>query len=448
MATTTVPLIAHASAAAAVAYRRSRPILAGQFLADAAHLSGQLPAGKHVLNACVDRYRFAVGFAACLLARKISLLPSTHTPEVIEHLRDFAADAVCLTDETSCRIGLPQLRYPNEIAPASSNGTWQVPGVPAEQHAAYVFTSGSTGAPVPHLKTWGRLHRSVSVEAERLGMGLGQAWSILATVPPQHMYGFETSLLMALANAHAFCVERPFYPADIVANLLALPRPRALVSTPVHLRALLNAGTPLPNVDLVVAATAPLDTRLARQIEAAFAAPLLEIYGATETGQIASRRTTQTAQWALWPGVQLTQRDGTSWVEGEPIGLPTAMADLLEPTAPGFFLLHGRTADLVNIAGKRSSLAYLNHQLNAVPGVVDGAYFLSDSAGEESATGVARLAAVAVAPLLSAAAILSHLRRSLDPVFLPRPLLLVNELPRNATGKLPMAALKALAADR
>ena len=53
------------------------------------------------------------------------------------------------------------------------------------------------------------------------------------------------------------------------------------------------------------------------------------------------------------------------------------------------FLLHGRHADLVNIAGKRSSLAYLNHQLCAIEGVQEGAFFLPDEA-DQSADGITR----------------------------------------------------------
>ena len=49
-----------------------------------------------------------------------------------------------------------------------------------------------------------------------------------------------------------------------------------------------------------------------------------------------------------------------------------------------------------------------------------------------------------VAPRLTAQAILAALRERLDPVFLPRPLLRVEQLPRNATGKLPQRALQAL----
>jgi len=56
---------------------------------------------------------------------------------------------------------------------------------------------------------------------------------------------------------------------------------------------------------------------------------------------------------------------------------------------------------------------------------------------------VNRLAALVVAPGLREADVLAALRASIDPVFLPRPLRCVDKLPRNATGKLPRAALLA-----
>jgi len=258
------------------------------------------------------------------------------------------------------------------------------------------------------------------------------------------MYGLESSVLMGLLAGHALCAERPFYPADIAAALSAVPQPRVLISTPVHLRALVSLST-LPPVDLVVSATAPLTQQLALEVEQRFATRLLEIYGSTETGQIATRRPTESAEWQLWPEVTLTPREGETWADGGHIEQPTRMCDVLEVTGRGRFLLHGREADLVNIAGKRSSLAYLNHQLNSIPGVLDGAFFHLDE-GRGSQTGVARVAACVVAPQLEGAGLTEALRERIDPVFLPRPLLFVARLPRNATGKLPQEALRALAA--
>ena len=430
-----------------LAYRAGTPILVSQFLADLTRVGAALGAGGHVLNVCSDRYHFTVGFAASLAAGKVSLLPATRTPEVIAQLRRFAPDAVCLTDEDACDIELPQVRYPH-APPATRAGTGGValPRIDPARRAAWVFTSGSTGLPVPHEKTFRGLLECMRVEAERLDLLDGRSHAVIATVPPQHMYGFEASVLLPLASGNALCAEHPFYPADVCSALAAVPRPRMLITTPVHLRALVAAGLPLPATDLVVSATAPLSSELAREVEQRFGTRLLEIYGSTETGSIAVRAPTRTAEWWLWPRVTLESRGEETWAEGGHIERRTRLYDVIELTGPDRFLLHGRVADLVNIAGKRSSLGYLDHQLNSIPGVLDGAFFHGAAGGAAAAeAAVARLGALVVAPELDAATILAELRRRIDPVFLPRPLLLVESLPRNSTGKLPQEALRALA---
>ena len=407
-----------------------------------------MPDAEHVINVCADRYRFAVALAACLLARKVCLLPPTRTPEVIRQLTVFAPDVFCLTDEDDCDIALPRVLVPLQSASSQAtagDGRWRVPEIDAEQVAAYVFTSGSTGVPVPYPKTWGKLVRCVRDGAARLGFADGRSHAVLATVPPQHMYGFESSVLLAMQSGGALCAERPFYPADVCSVLDAVPRPRTLLSTPIHLRALLASQTDLPPADLIVSATAPLPRELAREAEQRFRAPLLEIYGSTESGQLATRRTARDEEWRLWPGVCLTLEEGRAWARGGHLEQPTPMCDELDPIDAERFLLGGRLADLVNIAGKRSSLSYLTHQLNSIAGVEDGVFFFPQEPHPAQA-GLARVAAAVVAPGLDAARLTEALRQRIDPVFLPRPLLFVERLPRNSTGKLPREALRAIAA--
>jgi len=449
--------LAHESPSAVVAHRRGEPILARQFLADAAQLAARLRPGKHVLNVCSDRYLFTLGFAACLMTERVSLLPSTHTPEVVRQLAQFAPDVFCLTDEPDCTIDLPRFHFPElkgRPRVGEAEPPWRIPRIANQQLAAIVFTSGSTGTPLPYNKTWGKLSRCVRDGAPLLlGPSDGKVHALIGTVPAQHMYGFESTVLLALLTGNAFCAERPFYPADICAAIAAVPRPRALISTPVHLRALLRSGIELPPIELIVSATAPLAEDLAREVEMQFHTRLLEIYGSTETGQIATRRTAARLTWRLWPDVRLVPRDGEVFAQGGHVEQSTPLCDVIELTGEQEFLLHGRTADLVNIAGKRSSFGYLNAQLNAIPGVVDGAFFLPDAeqsgstgvTGSTGSTGVSRLTAAVVAPSLSVAQLTEQLRQRIDPVFLPRPLLLVDRLPRNATGKLPYHALQALA---
>jgi acyl-coenzyme A synthetase/AMP-(fatty) acid ligase len=446
-----LPLLSHSTATAVVAYRGGRAVTAGEFLADADRVAARLPAGRHVLNACADRYRFSVGLAACLITGRVSLLPSTHTAEVVRQLLQFAPDAFCLTDASDCDIELPLVRFPEESSrsagpaqrahPAPPGADYRPPLIPAEQLAAIVFTSGSTGAPLPYRKTWGRLVACVRGAAAALGVPAGAA--LIGTVPAQHMYGFESTVLLALLTGNAFTAARPFYPADVRAALEAAPRSRVLITTPVHLRAVLAEELPLPVLDLIVSATAPLPQELAREAERRFGAPLLEIYGATETGQIAIRHTARHVPFTLLPGVRLRADNGQTYAYGGHVEQMTALCDVLEPDGDTRFVLRGRTADLVNIAGKRTSFGYLNAQLNAIPGVQDGVFFLRES-NHKGITGIPRLAAAVVAPTLSAAALMRQLRRRIDPVFLPRPLVLVERLPRNATGKLPQQSLQAL----
>jgi acyl-coenzyme A synthetase/AMP-(fatty) acid ligase len=443
-----LPLIAHQRPEAVLAYRAGAPISALRFLSEARSLAERLPAGTHVLNLCADRYRFTVGLAASLLRGKCSLLPPSYTPEVIRQLRSFAPDAFCLTDDAHCSVDLPRMFYgeSDDYAEGALESEWSVPRIDAAQSAAYVFTSGSTGAPVAHHKSWGRLVQCVRLEAVRLSPIDRGGCAILATVPAQHMYGLESTVLLPLQSGGALCAERAFFPADIAAALHALPRPRALFTTPVHLRSLLAAEVSLPQTDLIVSATAMLSANLAREVERRYGAALLEIYGSTETGQIATRRTARELEWHLWPGVRLERREERCWAHGGHIEGLTPMADILELKGEEHFVLHGRTSDLVNIAGKRSSLAYLNFQLNAIPGVLDGAFFVREDE-PASLAGVTRLAALVVAPSLDTPALLERLRERIDAVFLPRPLLRVQALPRSETGKLPQHLLRTLVAQ-
>jgi acyl-coenzyme A synthetase/AMP-(fatty) acid ligase len=429
----TLPLIAHCRPDAVMAWRGGTPVSVGQFLGEVEHVAAQLPPGRHVLNLCGDRYHFTVALAACIVSGRVSLLPSTHTPEMVRQMQGFAPDVFCIVDQ-GAGVNLPTFCYPVSMPAPAANPA--IPEIDCAQVVAQVFTSGSTGVPVPHAKRWGSLVRSVRAEAGRLGIGVDHA--ILGTVPPQHMYGLESTVLMPLQSGAALHAGHPFYPADICAALADLPRPRMLVTTPYHLRALLAEQATLPAVDQLLSATAPLSPELAREAESRFGAPLHEIYGCTETGQLASRRTTAGAEWHTLADVRLRREGPVLWAEGGHIDSPTGLTDVIEFTGDGpvstTFLLHGRHADLVNIAGKRTSLAYLNHQLNAIPGVQDGVFLLPRDDGPDH---VGRLTALVVAPGLTPTALTRALRERIDPVFLPRPLLLVEALPRNATGKLP-----------
>jgi acyl-coenzyme A synthetase/AMP-(fatty) acid ligase len=250
------------------------------------------------------------------------------------------------------------------------------------------------------------------------------------------------SVLLPLLGAVGVHAGRPFFPADVAAALAEVPAPRVLVTTPVHLRALVESGVALPPLAALLSATAVMPTELAHAAERRFGAPLLEVFGSTETCAFAGRRLARDELWTLYPGVRLhPQPDGTG-IEAPQLDEPATLADLVTLHDEGRrFRLCGRHADLLEIAGKRASLGDLTRRLQAIPGVEDGVVLQLD---EADAIGVRRIAALAVAPGLDEHAILDALRCAVDPVFLPRRLRLVDALPRNETGKLPRADLLAL----
>ncbi len=436
-----LPLIAYADRERPLAYRHGAVITAAQYLADVYHCAKRLPPSTYVLLACQDRYAFAVGFGAAMVRGQSCLLPSTHTVELIANLASTYEALYCLTDDPACAFDLPTtLIEAGLLSDLPAEGLQGIPLIAGDHVAAYVYTSGSTGLPVAHPKHWDRLVANVQSEGARLGIVPGSGYTIVGTVPPQHMYGFESTVLVALQNGAAFEAGRPFYPADIERAIAGVPRPRAMVTTPFHLRAWLTEVAAPSALDLLVSATAPLAITLAEEAEEKTGARLLEIYGSTETGQLATRRTTETSDWTTFDGIVIHQTEATSIASGTQVEGDVPINDVLELKSERVFILHGRTADMVNVAGKSTTLDYLNHQLLSIEGVEDGVFF-AQGVSTEGTGNTTRLAAVVVAPTHTFESLQTALRRKIAPAFLPRPLKLVTSLPRNGTSKLPRAAL-------
>jgi acyl-coenzyme A synthetase/AMP-(fatty) acid ligase len=329
------------------------------------------------------------------------------------------------------------------LAGAGTVRARDVPQIEAQSAVAIGFTSGSTGRPQPHLKRWSSFGAVSALNAglvrERLvARGCTGAASLVATVPPQHMYGMETSVLLPLLGGMAVHAGRPLFPGDVAAALAEVPAPRVLITTPVHLRALLDSGLRFPPVALVLSATAPLDPTLAVGIECLLDTELRELFGSTETCVIAHRRTACEDAWTAYPGVTLAAGSDCTTVSMPWFAEPTALQDVVEVQADGRFVLRGRNADLIEIAGKRASLAELTRRVLALPGVRDAVVFQPDGEGA-----VRRVAALVVAPGCTAEELAAQLRGMIDSAFMPRPLLCVAELPRNEVGKLARAKLLA-----
>ena len=435
----TFPLLTHGSGER-VALWRDRAVDRETFLTHVRRLAEDLPEAPFAINLCEDRYAFMTALAAAMIRGQTTLLPPGRALKLVEELAADYAGSYCLVDAPMEIKGIDQ-----HVLSLDESGTTgdeeAIPEIPADLIAAIVFTSGSTGRPNPNPKRWGDLVIGLMLAGERFGFQSSMHEMILATIPPQHMYGLEVSIVLPLVAGLSIHAGHPFFPEDIRRVLSAPPKPRTMFTTPTHLRACVESGLEWPRLSRIVSATAPLSVELAARAEELFSCRVLEIYGCTEAGSMATRRTVDGDLWRFYDGITCREHDGVVYVSAGHLPCPVPLNDFIEIHSDSRFKLLGRHADLVNIAGNRASLSDLNLKLNAIEGVRDGVFMMPPDQADDD---VCRVTALVVAPDLEKKEILAALAERINPVFLPRPLYKVDSLPRNTMGKLPREALSRL----
>jgi len=406
-------------------------------------LARRLGDASAVCNLCNSRLGFLITCLAALRIRCLLVLPpSGSSADLTAVLEAGGPRPIVVGDpeawpEAGCdeRTGSGSYlscrpEWPTTDVDASTLA-WQ----PAwDDVAVRLYTSGSTGVPQPQPKTLRHLVRGAQVLANRLDKevegGMAVLERIVCSVPPQHMFGLECSVMLPLAHGIPVVDRRPLLPADVRAAFSGGP-PGAWIATPMHLRNLVESFESVPSCRVVIASTMPLSPAVARRSETLVDAPVVEIYGSTETGALAMRRTARESGWRALDAVQLAPVPGATLARGSHFASPATLLDELELEADGSFRLLGRQNDLIKIAGRRASLAGLNLLLQELPGLEDGVFYLPATGNPTE-----RLCLIHSGPPLDRAATRRWLRARLDPVFLPRAFIRLERLPRGDNGKL------------
>jgi acyl-coenzyme A synthetase/AMP-(fatty) acid ligase len=257
-----------------VARRKGAEVHVGEFVGRASWLSEHLPDQPYVINLCRDRYEFLLGFCAAVIAGQCTLMPPNRQRQTLLSIANDHKGTYILGRDRVKGI---------EFAPMDvTRGlevTRDIPLITDDQLCAIAFTSGSTGESKPNRKYWRTLR---SGTASNIGLLLDvhdSTINVVATVPPQHMWGLEMSIMLPLLSNVATCAETPFFPQDILDTLDALPHPRALVSSPVHLEALIKASTGRTQIDRIYTATSPMSVEIAKQLEEEFASQVIDVFG-------------------------------------------------------------------------------------------------------------------------------------------------------------------------
>jgi len=220
------------------------------------------------------------------------------------------------------------------------------------------LTSGSEGSPKIILKKSRQVLNELSVLQSTLNVK--EHWSILSLVPPYHIYGFLFSVMLpVLGKARAIFTTGRIYP-DLKVELSQC-EPDVIVGSPVHYQSFLHSFKSMPRKcpELFLSSGAPLHDKIIKDFYELTGNHILQIYGSTETGGVATR--CETHLWKPLPGVEIRQSGNkgilevqSSWASYENQHSWQRTNDVCKIEKHGFQLL-GRADSILKFHGKRFS---------------------------------------------------------------------------------------------
>lgn len=404
---------------------------------DAGRIARALPEptpGSHVLLVFEgDRYAMVAALLATWHRGHAVRLPPSTRRDAIVALRDRPDTAAVVHD---LGAGIPH-RVADLLA--SPEGPPIDVRLPPRDVIATVHTSGTTA----ETSAWTKTAEQLLGEAAMLGafFDVREGERLVATVSSNHIYGLLFGVLVPLLRGAAFSRESPGH-AESIATTITRWEARRLVTVPLHVRALLTADPrALASVATVVSSTAPLSQDVADAFAARHGRAVTEILGSSETGGIAARVREAHARYVPFPGVRVeTDAEQRLRVDSpfcDPAHRPFVTADLADLHADGTFTHLGRTDGIVKIAGRRVAVADIESFLRSAPGVDDAAVAaVPASEGREH-----QLVAAVVADESKLPELRARMLERFEPSVVPRRIIAVPELPREANGKLQRARL-------
>lgn len=415
---------------------------AAELVADARAISdrlGTMPRGGEIVVACHDRYLFAASLLAAWERELVVALPPNTQSETLKLLRAGGAVLTVLHDQDG-PLGL-DVRTVVGSTPASGELVRPKP-MPPDRRAVVVYTSGTTGTPMACPKTAGQ------IVGEALGLErafrIRAGDPIVATVPPHHIYGLLFGVLLPLVSGGSFARETPLH-AEEVHAVLTRDAARIFVSVPAHLRALrIMSAEGLGSVTRVFSSGAPLPEESWHALHERFAWKVIEVLGSSETGGI-GWRDEPGAPFRIFDGLAVREGEGGRMILDSPYLAPGnergwTASDRVAMVDERHFRHLGRSDGVLKVGSTRVSIAELEARIASIPGVDDVAVLgveVGGARGHESW-------AVVAGKGLTVPMLRTQLLRWLDAVVVPRRFRIVEALPRESTGKLRQAALRAL----
>ena len=362
------------------------------------------------------------------------LLPFALSAKSLAGMQQLTGFSAAITDvDRDFPPGVAVIRPPAGAAPDFAPSGRIAP----QGELLRIFTGGSTGAP----KLWSKTGENLFGE----GLSLARHFAvtendcIVATVPPFHIYGLLFSVILPLVSGASVVMATPSFPGEI-ADVIDKENATLLAAIPPHYRALRGKKVAGANLRLAFSSAGMLDAEDNEAFTRLNEVDIVEVYGSTETGGIATRnRHRGETSFTAFPAVAWKIKDDRLCVRSPFLSpeLPVTgdgyftTGDRVEPGGENRFVLKGRVDGVTKVGGKRVDLEEVRAIIKKVPGVGDCVILaLPDPGGREH-----RIAALVQGTAVDMALLRQTLADSLEFYALPRVLKTIDRIPLQDNGK-------------
>ncbi|MDM8543286.1 class I adenylate-forming enzyme family protein [Desulfococcaceae bacterium HSG9] len=394
-------------------------------------------------------------FAAALLASLsygfTLVLPYAYSEQALKEVftrlnRDDIKTRTAIIDRP---MKLPQGVSAIHPLPRPHTAIPTTPAILPDAEFCHFFTGGSTGKP----KIWSKTPRNLFAEAFYLSQKFGISASdrIVACVPPFHLYGFTFAVLLPLVSSASVAADIYTYPEEI-RTALADYNASVFIGAPMHYRVLRESAIASESLRLAFSSTGKLDKADGLRFQKHTGADLVEIYGSTETGVIASRcramgdrafKPLDVVDWKIHhQGLYVRSPFIAPGIEKSADGF-FSMGDRVrlcsEDDPKAGFELIGRADGIVKVGGKRADLEEIRQKIKQTPDVED-AVVIAHPTGRGRENTISAL----VQGDIDSIQLRKAISTLLEPYAIPRQIKTTSAIPMLPTGKYDRKAIEVL----
>ena len=407
--------------------------LAARFSSCFLELDSDVP----ICLAAEDRAVIAAALLAAVATGRVLTFPHSFSARALRQMQELTGFTTAIVDVHRELAHGTQCISPEDVQDFSPLNFSDLQ-VDPDAELLKLFTGGSTGA----AKIWSKSVKNVFDEAQFMALryAICRSDTIVATITPYHIYGLLFSVLIPLVAQARIIAASPSFPAEISTSV-AHSSATILASVPAHYRALQSRSLHT-SLRLAFSSAGMLPEEDGRNFCAQNSIDIVEVYGSTETGGLASRNRNSGEQFftPLQP-VTWQIQDERLYVRSPFLSSDVPVdsdnwflsGDRVQQQDGQSFSLHGRADAITKVAGERVDLDEIRDLLLKQKGVAECVVVpLADRGGRGN-----RIAALLrnEEEELDLAPIKLMLSLSLEPAAMPKIIRVVSYIPLKENGK-------------